>query len=179
VAGCVFVAGAGVGYSAALLVTGVAIGGLSLSAIDLWMRPLEPGEAHGPPLSDRCFLMSILLRHPAQSQMHTVDYNTYNRARIGSSCTTATTLYPRPAGFLAVRGSFVKASGSSPGVCRSFNFVENNAETADFGIGAPVTNPSADCNGPGNFYAAGQAWRIINGNKTFSDNFATNNHYFP
>lgn len=133
-----------------------------------------------PPLSDRCFYIKVELRHPSVSQSYTLDYNTYNRSRWQSGCTQA---YSRPASYLAVKGSFVYIGTitSSGGVCSYFNWVTNNASTADFGIGAGVANPANTCAGGsgGTYHAAGNAYRIINGNTTYAGTYTTNNHYFP
>lgn len=163
-----------------LALTAFGVGGALADTYIVGYSQYANGFNGDPPLADRCFLIKVELRHPSISNRNTLDYNTYNRARSGPTCATA---YSRPAGFLAVRGAFTYVGTiSNPGrVCSSFGWVENNAATADFGIGAGVANPAAVCgvNGGGSYYASGSAWRIINGNKTVSQQRNTGNHFFP
>lgn len=131
------------------------------------------------PLPDRCFHITVELRHPALSGFHTIDYNTYNRSRSGSSCNV---LYSRPPDYLAVRGAFIwNGVGNNDGkVCASFDWVDNDDYTATFAVGAGYFDPNGACAGGqgGGFYARGNAYRLINGDITASGFYGTSNHGF-
>jgi len=137
--------------------------------------------APNPPLPDRCWYIKPELRHPALNPSNTLDYNVYNRSRliqgVGQNCPSTNpggVPYDRPPEYLQVTGQFIM-NGAGGGVCSYFNWIYNINTTADFAMGAPITNPGSTCGFGASrpYIVSGRAMRRLNGDYFYSGWWST------